>query len=270
MSHDPQLRIIKPQAQQDAAPVIASHQFNVWHREVQILHDINIHFHPRSIHCIIGPSGGGKSTLIRSINRINDGIAGFSHTGELTYEGRNINDPALDVTWLRTRIGMVFQKPSVFPKSIYENVLFGRQDLNQLAAQEKHRIVETNLRAVSLWQETAHRLHDQAGSLSIGQQQRLCIARTLAINPAVILFDEPTSALDPVSTRAIEELMLALKQQYTIVFVTHNIQQARRIADHLVFLCEGRIIEQGPAEKMFTHPAQTQTRTYLNEEYCSC
>jgi len=270
MSRDPHLQIIEPRAEQDETPVITSHQFNVWYRDVQILHDINVHFHPRSIHCIIGPSGGGKSTLIRSINRINDGIAGFSNAGELKYEGRDINDSSLDVTWLRTRIGMVFQKPTVFPKSISENVLFGRQDMKQLSAREKHHIVETRLREVSLWRETAHRLHDRATALSIGQQQRLCIARTLAIEPKVILFDEPTSALDPVSTRAIEDLMLALKRQYTIVFVTHNIQQARRIADHLVFICEGHIIEQGPAERLFSNPARAQTRTYLNEEYCNC
>jgi len=270
MSHDPQLKIIKPDNAAAGTPVISSRDFNVWHRDAQILYDFTVDFQPRSINCVIGPSGGGKSTFIRSINRINDGVAGFDHAGTLTFNNQDIHAQEVDINDLRSLIGMVFQKPCVFPDSIFNNVLFGRQDLKTLSSREQHHIVEENLRAVALWDETSHRLHSPARELSIGQQQRLCIARTLAVGPEVILFDEPTSALDPVSTRAIETLMLSLKTRYTIIFVTHNIQQARRIADYLVFICAGRIIEQGAADQMLSNPADPQTRNYLDDEFCQC
>lgn len=270
MTHSPQLTIVSTDASTGIKPVLSIENLNVWHEDVHILHDINLQIKPCSITCIIGPSGGGKSTLIRSLNRINDGLEGFSHQGTIHYSGNNIHAKHIDVNQLRTKIGMVFQKPTVFPKSIFENVLFGRQDLKSLSRKELLQIVEENLKAVSLWNETAHRLDDKATSLSVGQQQRLCIARTLAIKPDVILFDEPTSALDPLSTRAIEELMLTLKKQFTIVFVTHNIPQAKRIADTLVFICDGQIIEQGSAERLFAEPKNPQTRSYLQEEFCAC
>jgi len=245
-------------------------QLNVYFDDIQVLKDIQVDFLKNKINCIIGPSGSGKSTLIRSINRINDDVQGFKANGKVLFDNNNIYQENIDVTSLRTKIGMVFQKPCVFPTSIYNNVLFGIQHLKKLAKQEKNQLVEENLKAVSLWKEVAHRLHDKASSLSIGQQQRLCIARTLAVQPKVILLDEPTSSLDPISTQAIETLLLHLKEKYTLIFVTHNIQQANRIADQLIFMCEGKIIEQGAKEKLFSKPKQAQTKAYLNDEYCDC
>ena len=245
-------------------------KLHVWFGKAHVLQDIDARFESRRINCILGPSGSGKSTLIRCINRMNDETTGFRVEGAIHLDGRNILSASEHVVRLRTKIGMVFQKPCVFPKSIAENVLFGIQHQRKLSGNDKVQIVKKNLKAVSLWREVRHRLHDRADSLSLGQQQRLCIARTLAIKPSIILLDEPTSSLDPVSSRAIEELMVKLKQDYTIVFVTHNIQQAQRIADHLIFMCDGRIIEQGEKEKLFYHPDKVQTKEYLNEEYCEC
>ncbi len=244
--------------------------FNAWFGDKHILTDIDIAFKKHRINCIIGPSGGGKSTLIRCINRLNDDVPDFKIQGGIHFNGQNSYDVNVDVTQLRSRIGIVLQKPCVFPKSISENVLFGIQHLRKLSKRDKRNIVEQNLTAVSLWKEVAHRLDDKAESLSIGQQQRLCIARTLAVNPEVILLDEPTSALDPVATRAIETLLLKLKTQYTLIFVTHNILQAKRIADKLVFLCDGQVVEQGDKEQLFNNPRNTRTRDYLQDEYCAC
>ncbi len=268
MKKNTTLRIVQPEL--DIQPIIKADHFHVWYGDIHVLNDISVSFRQHQINCIIGPSGSGKSTLIRSINRINDGVAGFSPKGTLQFNGKNIYDRATDVNKLRTQVGLVFQKPCVFPKSIHENVLFGVQHLRKLSRQEKLQIVEENLKAVGLWKEVSHRLHDRAISLSIGQQQRLCIARTLAVHPEVILFDEPTSSLDPVSTRAIEGLMIELAKKYTIVFVTHDILQAERISDQLIFMCNGKIIEQGHKEKLFHHPEKEQTRNYLKDEYCDC
>jgi len=237
---------------------------------VHILKNIGIHIPENQITCIIGPSGSGKSSLIRSINRMNDGVEGMEVGGDISVGGTSVLGSKVDTAQLREKVGMVFQKPCVFPKSISENVLFGIKHIKKLSKREKLEIVEENLQAVSLWKEVAHRLSDKAASLSIGQQQRLCIARTLAVRPEVILLDEPTSSLDPVSTRAIEEMMSKLKEKFTIVFVTHNIGQAKRIADHLVFVCDGQVIEQGRADEMFKHPAHPQTKAYLNDEFCAC
>lgn len=253
-----------------AAKAIEVRNLSVWFHESTILRNISVSFNKNEINCIIGPSGGGKSTLVRSINRMDDETEGFMAKGAILFEGQNTYHKHTDLPRLRTKIGMVFQKPCVFPKSICENVLFGIQHLRKLSREEKMHIAEENLKAVSLWNEVSHRLHKKAISLSIGQQQRLCIARTLAVKPKVILLDEPTSSLDPVSTRAIEELMLELKKNYTIIFVTHNINQARRIADHLIFMCEGGIIEQGPKERLFRYPENQKTKAYLNDEYCDC
>ncbi|MGZ8161767.1 MAG: phosphate ABC transporter ATP-binding protein [Methylobacter sp.] len=268
MTEKPALKLVAPTVP-GATALIEAEKFNVWFHDTHVLKDIVVSFSKGLINCIVGPSGGGKSTFIRSINRINDGIDGFVVQGELSFKGRNIYAAGTDVTQIRKAIGIVFQKPCVFPKSISENVLFGLQPL-RLTKLEKLRVVEKQLKAVSLWKEVSHRLNDPATSLSIGQQQRLCIARTLAINPEVILLDEPTSALDPVSTRAIEELMLKLKDRYTLVFVTHNIQQAKRIADKLIFICDGQIIEQGDKDKLFNQPEHERTRIYLHDEYCEC
>ncbi len=248
--------------------------FNAWFNDFHVLKDVCIGFREKRINCIIGPSGSGKSTLIRSINRINDDVDGFLYQGDIHFNGdihgRSIYHKDVDVNRLRTKVGMVFQKPCVFPKSIYENALFGVKHLKKLSKHEKFQIVEENLNAVSLWKEVSNRLHEKATTLSIGQQQRLCIARTLAVKPTVILLDEPTSSLDPVSTYAIEKLMLQLKEYYTIVFITHNIVQAKRIADYLVFMCEGQVIEEGTKEKLFSNPDKQQTRDYLSNEYCEC
>lgn len=250
--------------------VIQIKDFQVWIHENHILDNIQLIIPKNKITCIIGPSGSGKSTLIRSINRINDDVAGLNTQGEILFNGLSINRKELDVAQLRSQLGMVFQKPCVFPKSIIENVLFGIQHHKKLSKLEKLQIAEENLKAVSLWKEVSHRLNDKANSLSLGQQQRLCIARTLAVQPEVILLDEPTSSLDPLSTRAIEDMMVKLKEKYTIVFVTHNIKQAKRIADHLVFICDGKLIEQGTASDLFSCPRDSQTKAYLKDEYCDC
>lgn len=270
MKRSADLRIIQSGKRPETTTAVKISDFHVWFGEAHILRAVDVALQEYRINCIIGPSGSGKSTLIRSINRMNDEVKGYSFKGAIYVNGENIVDKSVNVARLRTEIGMVFQKPCVFPKSVFENVLFGIQHLKKLSRQEKLQVVEDNLTSTSLWKEVSHRLHDRAVSLSIGQQQRLCIARTLAVKPKVILLDEPTSSLDPVSTRAIEGLMLELKKEYTIVFVTHNIQQAQRVADHLIFMCNGKIIEQGPKQKLFCNPEKEQTRKYLNEEYCDC
>lgn len=249
--------------------LIQVQQFNAWFERNHVLNDINLSFNQHQINCIIGPSGSGKSTLIRSINRINDDLSTFRYQGNILFRESSVYAEK-DATTLRTQIGMVFQKPCVFPKSIAENVLFGLKFCKKLSAHECRTIVEEKLKAVALWPEVKHRLDEPATALSIGQQQRLCIARTLAVNPDVLLLDEPTSSLDPVTSRAIEDLMLQLKERYTIIFVTHNILQAKRIADRLIFICDGRVIEQGNKEKLFKSPEQQQTWEYLNNEYCQC
>ncbi len=270
MTRSTGLRIIQPGALPEAAAAVKVNDLNVWFGTAHILREIAVSFQEYRINCIVGPSGSGKSTLIRSINRMNDDVAGYCAKGTIHVDGKDIMSESINVAKLRQEVGMVFQKPCVFPKSISENVLFGMQDLKKLTVQERLQIVENNLKLTALWREVSHRLHDKAVTLSLGQQQRLCIARTLAVKPKVVLLDEPTSSLDPVSSRAVEELMLELKKEYTIVFVTHNIQQAQRVADHLVFMCNGGVIEQGSKQKLFHNPEKELTRKYLNEEYCDC
>jgi phosphate transport system ATP-binding protein len=251
------------------ASSIEVRRYNAWFDQNKVLRDINLQFNQHQINCIIGPSGSGKSTLIRSVNRINDDIASFKCQGEILFTGNNIlvekNVPAM-----RKQFGMVFQKPCVFPNSIRENVLFGLQFDKTLTQQQRFIILQEKLTAAALWDEVQYRLDAQATDLSLGQQQRLCLARTLAVNPQVLLLDEPTSSLDPMSSRAIEDLMLQLKDHYTIIFVTHNILQAKRIADRLIFICDGQVIEQGDKEQLFKNPAKQQTWDYLNNEYCYC
>jgi len=264
------LKIVKPVTETEEPAVIEANNFNVWFNEHHVLNNISVRFYRNKINCIVGPSGSGKSTLIRSINRLNDDAEGVYCEGTIQFNGEDIYEKRTDENKLRKEIGMVFQKPCIFPKSICQNVLFGIEHLRKLSKQERAQIVEDNLKAVSLWKEVSHRLNEKAFTLSIGQQQRLCIARTLAVNPKIIVLDEPTSSLDPVSTRAIEDLMLKLKSEYTIVFVTHDILQAKRVSDHLIFMCNGQIIEQGPKEKLFNAPENEQTRNYLRAEYCEC
>lgn len=249
---------------------ILTRKLNVWFHEAHILKDIDIELKENSITGIIGPSGGGKSTLIKSLNRMNDEIEGFKYSGEIHFNQTNIYSNNILIHDLRKQIGMIFQKPCIFPKSIFENVLFGVRHTRKLDYTLSCAIVEENLRAVSLWKEVSGRLHDKAITLSIGQQQRLCIARALAIKPKIILMDEPTSALDPISTLAVEELIRELKNQYTIVCVTHNMEQARRLSDNIIFMCEGKLIEQGNKERFFSSPRQQQTKDYLKWNSCEC
>jgi len=270
MKNTSSLKIIHSKADTEPEAILKTSGFNVWINDAHILNDINITIPKNKITCIVGPSGSGKSTLVRSFNRINDDIAGIKNIGKVQFNNNDILNPETDTALLRSKIGMVFQKPCVFPKSIAANVLFGIQYQRKLSEIERLEIVEENLKAVSLWKEVSHRLNNPASSLSLGQQQRLCIARTLAVKPEVILMDEPTSSLDPVSGRAVEETILKLKEKYTLVFVTHNIQQAERIADHLVFLCDAKIIEQGPVNKLFQNPENSRTKDYLNNEFCDC
>ena len=270
MKHAAELKLIQPEQLPERVAAVRMNHLHIWFGDAHVLQGIETEFYKNHINCIVGPSGSGKSTLIRSINRMNDDTPGYRVSGSIMLNGQNVLGKTVDVTRLRTGVGMVFQKPCVFPKSIFENVLFGLQHHRKLSRTEKLHIAEKTLKSVSLWNEVADRLHDKATGLSLGQQQRLCFARTLAIQPQILLLDEPTASLDPISTRAIEDLMLRLKKDYTIVFVTHNIQQARRVADQLIFMCNGKIIEQGPAQQLFAHPQKTQTRQYLNEEYCEC
>lgn len=215
----------------------------------------------------IGPSGCGKSTLLRCLNRLNDLIDDCSTSGSITMGGLEILDPTLDVTALRKRVGMVFQKPNPFPKSIYENVAYGPRVLGIKNRVRLDELVESSLKAAALWDEVKDRLHDSALALSGGQHQRVCIARTIAVEPEVVLMDEPCSALDPIATAKIEELIHELKEQYTIVIVTHNMQQAARVSDYTAFLYLGELIEFGRTEKVFTAPEKQATEDYITGRF---
>lgn len=252
------------------APILEIKNFSAGFGRKRVLHEITLSIRPKRITCVVGPSGSGKSTLLRSLNRINDETPGFHVSGQIVYHGKNIYDAGCRVQELRTRIGMLFQKPTVFPCTILENVLFGVMPSSRLPRSRQRELAARALRAAALWKEVADRLHEPATSLSIGQQQRLCLARALAVEPELILLDEPTAALDPVSMRAIELRLVDLKHDYTIVLVTHDLQQARRLADEVVFLCNGRLVESGSREKMFKHPAKRETREYLTSAYCDC
>jgi len=240
---------------------------NLWFGENHILKNINIFIPENLITAIMGPSGCGKSTFLRCLNRMNDLIDGTKITGEVLIDGRNIYSDNIDVFNLRKRVGMVFQKPNPFPKSIFENVAYG---LKIHRAKDKGIIsekVERALRNANLWDEVKDRLFSSAFDLSGGQQQRLCIARALAVEPEIILFDEPASALDPISTAKLEELLGELKKDYTIVIVTHNLQQAARISDWTAFLMLGELIEFDETEKIFTTPKDKRTESYLTGKF---
>lgn len=240
---------------------------NVFFGENHALKSINLEIYCNNITAIIGPSGCGKSTLIRCLNRMNDIIPSAKVEGEIWIDGENIYDPLYDVYDLRKKVGMVFQKPNPFPKSIFENLAFGLRIHGITDKREIEERVVNALKAAALWDEVADRLHDSAFSLSGGQQQRLCIARTLAIEPEIILFDEPCSALDPISTAKIEELMINLKEKYTIVIVTHNMQQAARVSDWTAFLYLGELIEYNQTSKLFTNPRDPKTEAYITGRF---
>jgi phosphate transport system ATP-binding protein len=240
---------------------------SVYYGEKQAVKKISMEFPAREVVALIGPSGCGKSTFLRSLNRMNDLIPGARIEGEVWIEGRNICDPGTDVVSLRQRIGMVWQRPNPFHKSIYENVAFGPRYHGIRGKKALDEIVEECLRKTALWDEVKDRLHQSALALSGGQQQRLCIARSLAVQPSILLMDEPASALDPVSTSKIEELIAELKKEYSIVIVTHNMQQAARISDKTAFFFLGDLIEYDDTQKMFTNPSKKSTDDYISGRF---
>lgn len=248
-------------------PAIEAKHLDFFYGEHQVLFDVSLTVPERSVTALIGPSGCGKSTFLRTMNRMNDLIEGSRCQGEILVEGQNIMDPAVDVVLLRKHVGMVFQKSTPFPKSIFDNVAYGPR-----VAGEKNRavladLVESCLRKAALWEEVKDRLTTSAMSLSGGQQQRLCIARTLATDPRIILMDEPASALDPASTDRIENLIGELCANYTIVIVTHNMQQASRVSHQTAFFYKGKLIESGPTMKIFTHPSEKKTEDYITGRF---
>ena len=239
----------------------------LWYGPQQALKNITIDIPEKSITALIGPSGCGKSTFLKTLNRMNDLIPGVKITGDVQYKGQNIYAPSTDVNELRRQIGMVFQKPNPFPMSIYDNIAYGPRTHGIKAKARLDEIVETSLRGAAIWDEVKDRLKKNALGLSGGQQQRLCIARALAVEPDVLLMDEPTSALDPISTSRIEELALQLKEKYTIVIVTHNMQQAVRISDYTAFFLLGDLVEFGATEQMFSSPRDKRSEDYITGRF---
>ena len=247
--------------------ILSAHDLNLWYGAHQALHNISIDIPEKSITALIGPSGCGKSTFLKTLNRMNDLVGGVKITGEVTYEGENIYAPSVDVNELRKRIGMVFQKPNPFPRSIYDNIAYGPRTHGIRNKAKLDDIVEKSLRGAAIWDEVKDRLKKNALGLSGGQQQRLCIARALAVEPKVLLMDEPTSALDPISTSKIEDLATQLREQYTIVIVTHNMQQAVRISDTTAFFLLGELVEYGQTEQMFSQPQDKRTEDYITGRF---
>jgi phosphate transport system ATP-binding protein len=248
-------------------PVLSIRGLNLWYGAKQALFDCSLLIPEKKITAFIGPSGCGKSTLLRCINRLNDLIDGIRITGDIHFEGANIFDPEIEINALRKRIGMVFQKSNPFPKSIYENVAYGLRIQGVKRKSVLDEVVERSLRGAALWDEVKDRLHESALGMSGGQQQRLCIARAIAVEPEVILLDEPCSALDPIATAKVEELMEDLKRDYTLVIVTHNMQQASRVSDLTAFMYMGRLIEYGLTEQLFVTPMKKQTEDYITGRF---
>ncbi len=248
-----------------ADSVVDIQGLDLWYGDAQALHDVGLRVPRNQVTALMGASGCGKSTLLRCLNRMNDLIPGVRTEGSVHYDGVDLYGPDIDVVEVRRHVGMVFQKANPFPKSIYENVAFGprlhgyKGDLDEL--------VERSLRGAALWDEVKDKLKQSGLSLSGGQQQRLCIARAMATEPKVILMDEPTSALDPIATDRIEELIQQIKQEYTVVIVTHNLQQAGRVSDRTAFMHLGRLIEEGPTDQMFTHPKHEMTERYITGRF---
>ena len=239
----------------------------LWYGEHQALKHINLEIPEKSITALIGPSGCGKSTFLKTLNRMNDLVPGVKITGSVDYQGRDIYAPGVDVNELRREVGMVFQKPNPFPMSIYDNIAYGPRTHGITSKVKLDDMVERSLRDAAIWKEVKDRLKKNALGLSGGQQQRLCIARALAVAPQVLLMDEPTSALDPISTSKIEELAISLKEKYTIVIVTHNMQQAVRISDQTAFFLLGELIEYGNTEKLFSQPVDKRTEDYITGRF---
>ena len=247
--------------------IISVENMCLWYGSHQALHNITIDIPEKSITALIGPSGCGKSTFLKTLNRMNDLIPDVKITGSVKYKDEDIFDPSVDVSQLRRQIGMVFQKPNPFPMSIYDNIAYGPRTHGVSNKAKLDDIVERSLRGAAIWDEVKDRLKKNALGLSGGQQQRLCIARALAVEPDVLLMDEPTSALDPISTSKIEELAVELKEKYTIVIVTHNMQQAVRISDNTAFFLLGELVEYGNTEQMFSQPKDKRTEDYITGRF---
>lgn len=252
---------------EEKAVVYRTKELNLWYGEHHALKNIELDIYENEVTAIIGPSGCGKSTYIKTLNRMIELVPNVRTSGEITYRGRNIFDPTYRVEELRTQVGMVFQKPNPFPKSIYENVAYGPRIHGIRDKKILDEIVEKSLRGAAIWDEVKDRLHENAYGLSGGQQQRLCIARCLAIEPDVILMDEPTSALDPISTLKVEELIEELKKNYSIIIVTHNMQQAARISDRTAFFLNGEVIEFAETDQLFSTPADKRTEDYITGRF---
>jgi phosphate transport system ATP-binding protein len=247
--------------------MIETRDFSFWYGTKQALFNISLTIPGREVTALIGPSGCGKSTFLRSLNRLNELIPGVRHEGNILIDGQDIHDTSLDAGVLRQRVGMVFQRWNPFPKSIYDNVAYGPRINRSSSGSELDEIVETSLRRAAIWNEVKDRLRQNATSLSGGQQQRLCIARALANQPELLLLDEPASALDPISTQKIEELLYELKQELTIVIVTHNLQQAARVSGRTAFFYLGKLVEVGATQRMFTAPEHEQTEAYITGRF---
>ena len=247
--------------------IIEAKNLNLWYGAHHALHDVNIEIPEHEITALIGPSGCGKSTFLKTLNRMNDLVEGIRIEGEINYGGQNIYDPGVDTTWLRKQIGMVFQKANPFPMSIYDNVAYGPRTHGIKSKSRLDDIVEKSLQGAAIWDEVKDRLKKSALGLSGGQQQRLCIARALAVEPDILLMDEATSALDPISTSKIEDLIADLKQNYTIVIVTHNMQQATRVSDKCAFFLLGQLIEFGDTTQLFSMPRDKRTEDYITGRF---
>jgi len=247
--------------------IVDVQNLNLWYGEKHALHNVTLPIENRKVTALIGPSGCGKSTLLRCFNRMNDLVTDCRITGKILYHNQNINETDADPVEIRIKIGMVFQKPNPFPKTIYENVAYGPQVHGIKKKRELENIVESCLRKAALWEEVKDRLHDSAMSLSGGQQQRLCIARTLAVNPEIILMDEPCSALDPIATSKIEDLIEDLKKEYCVIIVTHSMSQASRVSDYTAFMYLGDLIEFGETRQIFENPHKELTENYITGRF---
>jgi len=256
-----------PSSGEDKFDYIQIRDFNFFYGAAQVLFDLSLDIPEKRVTAFIGPSGCGKSTLLRNLNRMNDLVDGIRHTGDILVNGYSIYDPFLEVIALRKRIGMVFQKSNPFPKSIYENVVYSLRVAGRSRKSELDDVVEQSLQAAALWDEVKDRLEESAFGLSGGQQQRLCIARAIANRPEILLMDEPCSALDPIATAKIEELIQSLREQFTIVIVTHNMQQAARVSDRTAFFYLGKLIEYAETGDIFTRPANAQTEAYVSGRF---
>lgn len=246
---------------------MAVRDLDLWYGDFQALHSMDLDIYENQITAFIGPSGCGKSTLIKTLNRMNDLVPNCRIEGEITLDGRDIYKSKTDLNELRKNVGMVFQQPNPFPKSIYDNIAYGPRTHGIKKKNELDEIVEKSLRAAAIWDEVKDHLDRNALSISGGQQQRICIARALAVNPEVLLMDEPTSALDPISSAKIEELVTDLKEKYTIVMVTHNMQQASRVSDRTAFFLNGRIVEANDTNKIFMNPQHEETENYISGRF---